>query len=1027
MPNRRNLSAKKNSLQVILNSQNHLYDLHTHLMGNGSYEFWIDEILENSDILPQHSDFQAYEKYRLDICPLVWNEEDLRFVDGTRAAKFVNDLITEDFPIGQKSDKPNFQDIPESERKALLSLITDTSFSDKLISLGLSFKENFSYDIVLKLSDLGKGMGVREDDCRDLIQAEVEEKLGISRSGVDQKMPFRHYIVFNARKQHFEIAYGLTAESLRNLIKKDEKAANITRQSARGHIINCFSMCRLTGEPARHIDFHGFHGAFTPEFYPRRFALKDSIYEQRLDILFLLLAHVLKRYEDCRPKITYCELSVGVGDLSRPWVFEILRSIKTPSLAERISDYSVLKKDICESTRTSEFCRLIEQNHFSHLKNKQNTNVTYKFVAGFKRQNVQPPIPTKQREALRLLNEAPHLAIFYMLQEIVQSDKESRNAFNPPRRSDSENVFSPLVKELSELEERAVKMPEFYHWVVGLDLFGDELGYPYCPFVAWPFIQYVLERRKSNRCFGMRIHCGENVVFADNDTGSYRLFVAHMYIVFRCLRYLQRKLKYGIRIGHGVAFGRILGDSMSTTTHRKSSVLLAEIKEHAKYVLPTIAFEVNITSNVYLLRHSICQATDNKTHQLDALFKYNIPIILSTDDDGVWPIVKCEQEQHKKHSSLAAEYCRAISSAIFTDKELLKKAFKNTENFCFFPVKGRCTMPKARLVLPEEDEHVPTIILHPDLIKVVLRQCYKGYSNNESKIQEDPFVKHYSPIYRIDEKFLLSDPESNKLCESMAPLVYIAHCTDESSKCLETVQENYEKIFGTNPDLTSTYNNWINIYKQLIDPNIVERGQHVSLCNHEHVFLSEQPLCEKRVPEHLIDFLQDNYHEPLQINAYARHVNVLETINIIKSQLKRPCHKFLSVILYTNKDKTESPSFSIDQKTQILINPDPSKRTYKNRPQKNTIYVICRHASAATAALNFLIRSLTDADLSESSQPHPTNVTICSEDNDISAKIDISTAVLHIPKFGDTSHLPRKTSSSLSGNEDASSNFGICN
>jgi hypothetical protein len=233
----------------------------------------------------------------------------------------------------------------------------------------------------------------------------------------------------------------------------------------------------------------------------------------------------------------------------------------------------------------------------------------------------------------------------------------------------------------------------------------------------------------------------------------------------------------------------------------------------------------------------------------------------------------------------------------------------------------------------------------------------------------------------------------------MAPLVYIAHCTDESSKCLETVQENYEKIFGTNPDFTSIYNNWINIYKQLIDPNIVERGQHVSLCNHEHVFLSEQPLCEKRVPEHLIDFLQDNYHEPLQINAYARHVNVLETINIIKSQLKRPCHKFLSVILYTNKDKTESPSFSIDQKTQILINPDPSKRTYKNRPQKNTIYVICRHASAATAALNFLIRSLTDADLPESSQPHPTNVTNHSEDNDISAQIDISTAIGILQNF----------------------------
>ena len=93
-----------------------------------------------------------------------------------------------------------------------------------------------------------------------------------------------------------------------------------------------------------------------------------------------------------------------------------------------------------------------------------------------------------------------------------------------------------------------ITWPVFYDWVVGIDLFGDELGYPYCPFVAYPFIEYIRECREiaiqtgSKSVFGVRIHCGENVTFADDNTQAYRLFVAHMYIVFRSLRFLQQEL-----------------------------------------------------------------------------------------------------------------------------------------------------------------------------------------------------------------------------------------------------------------------------------------------------------------------------------------------------------------------------------------------------------------------------------------------------------------------------------------------------
>lgn len=104
-----------------------------------------------------------------------------------------------------------------------------------------------------------------------------------------------------------------------------------------------------------------------------------------------------------------------------------------------------------------------------------------------------------------------------------------------------------------------------------------------------------IERKKNNEYFGSRIYGGENVKFANKDNPAYRLFVAHMHIVFRRLLYLQQKLKYGIRIDH------ILGGDLNASKYRKSSILMAEIRNDAFYVFRNITFEVNMTSNEYLL------------------------------------------------------------------------------------------------------------------------------------------------------------------------------------------------------------------------------------------------------------------------------------------------------------------------------------------------------------------------------------------------------------------------------------------
>src|SRR6185312_1108784 len=83
-------------------------------------------------------------------------------------------------------------------------------------------------------------------------------------------------------------------------------------------LANSFTMLGPHGRAPSQLDFHKYRGCFTPEFYPRRFVLKDCMYEQRLDVLDTLLCYSLARY--ALANVSYVEYSVGINDLTRPWV-----------------------------------------------------------------------------------------------------------------------------------------------------------------------------------------------------------------------------------------------------------------------------------------------------------------------------------------------------------------------------------------------------------------------------------------------------------------------------------------------------------------------------------------------------------------------------------------------------------------------------------------------------------------------------------------------------------------------------------
>ena len=121
-------------------------------------------------------------------------------------------------------------------------------------------------------------------------------------------------------------------------------------------------------------------------------------------------------------------------------------------------------------------------------------------------------------------------------------------------------------------------------------------------------------------------------------------------------------------IGHGIAFDKLL--CIKNYKFRKSSVLVAEIQKNAKsQCCHPFPFEINLTSNFYLLGDAIRNVVKEKP--LSALYRIGIPVVLSTDDDGIWPIDRCPIG-HQSHHSLAAEYCRAITSRFITEEEQLQ-------------------------------------------------------------------------------------------------------------------------------------------------------------------------------------------------------------------------------------------------------------------------------------------------------------------------------------------------------------------
>eukprot|EP00050_Salpingoeca_kvevrii_P002252 m.189802 g.189802 ORF g.189802 m.189802 type:complete len:1730 (+) comp10571_c0_seq2:2663-7852(+) len=328
------------------------------------------------------------------------------------------------------------------------------------------FARHFTSDVVYSVDTLCEGFNVDKDLPMQLKTFHLHRHLGVEPH--TRVSTFAEYIVFNARKQLFQYVVGIRNTDLlyHVLLAKPYGALDRLR--------NCFSMLRFDGQRMRgHEDHarHPYQACFSPEFYPRRYALKDPLYEQRLGTLDNLLDHVLSSY--ARNNVSYVEFSVGSNDILNPWVFRHLVDPQGLSVTAR--------------------------------------TVTYNFLFGFSRSlvHVKDGSSLTPEKAYEELEREANKDIDALLDRLL-SDRE-----NSPMYAKIDDILRKLRGKLKECLTNSAGQDQsllLSHRVVGMDEMSDELGHPHCIFNSDGFIDVAREfEAVTGHTFGFRFHFGEGV------------------------------------------------------------------------------------------------------------------------------------------------------------------------------------------------------------------------------------------------------------------------------------------------------------------------------------------------------------------------------------------------------------------------------------------------------------------------------------------------------------------------------------
>jgi hypothetical protein len=631
------------------------YDLHTHLMGMGNKEFWVDQII--CKYLPQRfknmSKEDSIEFYDKKPSLFKSTRESFDKTKITNLDEFLKERLQQQYKEqiewNEKSVNEEFVNKEyvmkekEKEKKKQEDIKKKQKDIDKI-----NFNELFTHDIVYPIKDLIEIIVERYKDQKQIDKLNEYELA--CRLGADDEWgkQCKEYIIWNARKQLAEFVVGITNTYLVSLIQenkkdKEDKDLKKKKQAARSIIENCFSMLSRDGNDPNNVDLHIFRGHFTPEFYPNRYLLKDFIYQQDLNVLDILMCYTLDRY--AKSNIKYIEYSIGFNDSFKfPWVFKHIAD-PTPKDFEKFFDFDI-------SVRSK---------------------VVFKFLCGIPRTSIPSPaefedetlkivcaIPTNGNSMHEWLSKEKTIAVHSKYQELICN--EAFHSTNFPWNSLAQQMQMIKDAKIRDLSNEDFKK-SLGSKIVGFDWLSDEYGVPFCAFLHPIFKQFYKVIKEKNPKFGFRYHSGESIPTGHLDTWSSlseyftRLrngFTNHMEISCEVVK--QMKGNYDcIRIGHGV--GYFFGDG--------ENKILKEFKENYTTI------EVNYSSNLYLLH----KVHISKRHYIDLMLTEGINVLLCTDNDGIWDI-----KQKRGNYSVRSEF-DSIKREQNIDQEKQEKLIEHQNNF----------------------------------------------------------------------------------------------------------------------------------------------------------------------------------------------------------------------------------------------------------------------------------------------------------------------------------------------------------
>lgn len=601
-------------------------DLHAHLLGMGNATFWIDQIIAH------------------DIDDLV------------RACTFSR--VSREF----SATAVHFSVPPANNYNWLEQWRTVVSASHRAkLEIPREHIDTFTCDVVYSIHYWvqafdSKSSGLPlfpSQPCATSTRAEFEPILNWLEKRVGQyrfeselfTSSFRLYSVFNARAQRVEWRFGITNVDLRRVLTGD--GSDLFRK----RLSEAFEM------PLSHAQ-ERFWEKFTPEFYPRRYALKDAIYEQYPDVLDILLDHVLARY--WRAGVSHVEFSVGIGDVLRPWIWHHFARPRLRSADARNMRFFFL-------AGIGRHCQQIRLGSVAEARAKLAKLRPLDATTAIGRQ-VDDGIGSDIHivEAVHDLNDAQTMQLFL-------NDTQTLQRVPVGEIDKLTQLASVLVQCRRDVESNEFPLEK----LVGLDYFGDEHLRPFCPFYCAPFVDLLRAERSARRgMFGFRIHCGEWTVA--NPTALSDVQRAHLVaissVVVKFFTAWNGGDAFGdrpvLRIGHGLAFQYAFTDSIC-----RDDAIVTRAIDLLRH--NAVALEVNMTSNETLLGFN--------QNALQTMLSHKLNAIIATDNDGIW------QCKHANFSSVPAEYARALQYRVFDINEMINAA----QRACFVPFMPPNEAPNA--------------------------------------------------------------------------------------------------------------------------------------------------------------------------------------------------------------------------------------------------------------------------------------------------------------------------------------------